>query len=230
MKYILAVICVVILATLACQLDGASYPTATVRAPPAVAATISQLALPTATMEVKGVLPAPLYFISAGDNQVWRLERDGVTLKQITFENSAVIDFDVSRVDSALAYVSDNKLIRTGADGRDWNVLVDGAVLAQDDWEGHITGDVSSPRWSSDGMRIAYGMNGANLIPVMGGEAQILQASDPVPDLNAGITPGPVRFYRSDTWSPDGTRCCWVFHFLWKVVDWRLRTWLMDHW
>lgn len=213
MKYILTVICLVILASLACQLGGASYPTATVIAPPAVASFIGQPALPTATMEAKGVLPAPLYFISAGDNQVWRLERDGVTLKQITFENSVVIDFDISRVDSALAYVSDNKLIRTGADGRDRTVLVNGPALAQDDWEGHITGGISSPRWSPDGTHIAYGMNGANLIPATSGEAQILQPSDPIPDLNAGLVPGPVRFYRPDTWSLDGTRLLLNFFY-----------------
>ncbi|MCJ7532093.1 MAG: hypothetical protein MUO64_13830 [Anaerolineales bacterium] len=68
MKSILTVICLVILASLACQLGGTSYPTATVIAPPAVASFIGQPALPSATMEVKGVLPAPLYFISAGDN------------------------------------------------------------------------------------------------------------------------------------------------------------------
>ena len=213
MKYILTAICLVILASLACQLGGASYSTATVIAPPAVASFIGQPALPTATMEAKGVLPAPLYFISAGDNQVWRLERDGVTLKQITFENSVVIDFDISRVDSALAYVSDNKLIRSSADGRDRTVLVNGPALAQDDWEGHITGGISSPRWSPDGTHIAYGMNGANLIPATSGEAQILQPSDPIPDLNGDVVPGPVRFYRPDTWSLDGTRLLLSFSY-----------------
>ena len=213
MKYILTAICLVLLASLACQLGGVSYPTATVIAPPAVASFIGQPALPTATMEAKGVLPAPLYFISAGDNQVWRLERDGVTLKQITFENSAVIDFDISRVDSALAYVSDNKLIRSSADGRDRTVLVNGPALAQDDWEGHITGGISSPRWSPDGTHIAYGMNGANLIPATSGEAQILQPSDPIPDLNGDVVPGPVRFYRPDTWSLDGTRLLLSFSY-----------------
>ncbi|MFQ5340361.1 MAG: hypothetical protein ACE5F6_02315 [Anaerolineae bacterium] len=69
-------------------------------------------------------LPAPLYFLAGG--QIHRLERDGVTLTQITDEPEPVIDFDVSLANGMVVYVSGNNLIRADAYGGDPVVLVAG--------------------------------------------------------------------------------------------------------
>src|SRR5262245_45707106 len=53
-----------------------------------------------------GVLPHSLYFINndaAGIAQVFRLETDGRTESQITFEPTAVSFYDVSQVDGSVA-------------------------------------------------------------------------------------------------------------------------------
>ena len=90
-----------------------------------VAATLQALT-PTAsagespTSEPDGLLPHSLYFInndSAGIAQVYRLEADGKTLRQITFEPSAVGAYDVSAVNGRVAYVANNQLLLIDANG-----------------------------------------------------------------------------------------------------------------
>ena len=54
-----------------------------------------------------GLLPHSLYFLG-NDNQavsqIYRMERDGVTKTQLTFEPTNVWDYDVSAADGSLAY------------------------------------------------------------------------------------------------------------------------------
>ena len=61
-------------------------------------------------------LPAPVYLLREG--QIWRLERDGTTQRQITHEPAPVNSFDVSPADDVLVYVSGNALIYADADGK----------------------------------------------------------------------------------------------------------------
>src|SRR5690242_1232116 len=64
------------------------------------------------------LLPYSMYYLnndSAGLLQVYRLERDGVTVKQVTFEPAAVEDYDVSRQNGSIAYVSNNQLLWVNA-------------------------------------------------------------------------------------------------------------------
>ena len=79
-------------------------------------------------------LPAPLYFIlpsggvDALVNQIWRMERDGFALTQISNEEHGVGDrFDVA-ADGRLAYVSNNSLIITDASGGNRKVIIAGAA------------------------------------------------------------------------------------------------------
>src|SRR4026208_2613994 len=74
-----------------------------------------------------GLLPHILYFTNnddAGIAQVFRLEMDGTTVTQLTFETSAVDSYDVSQVDGSVAYVAGNQLLLIDADGSDRRVLL----------------------------------------------------------------------------------------------------------
>src|SRR5574341_2439068 len=66
---------------------------------------------------------------SAGLTQVFRLERDGTTQRQITSEPVNVDDYDVSPVDGSIAYVANNQLLLVNADGSGRRTLVDGGPL-----------------------------------------------------------------------------------------------------
>ncbi|MCG8349809.1 MAG: lipoprotein [Chloroflexales bacterium] len=132
-------------------------PTTATSPEPAASATPLASNQPTATalatMPTRSqVLPAPLYFIDAG--QVQRLEVDAQTITQITNEvpasryQAAVTALDVSPVDGSLAYVVEQ---------------IDGSVLVQTDLQGqsrHVlfslpNGAISHPRWSPHGSEIA---------------------------------------------------------------------------
>jgi Tol biopolymer transport system component len=159
------------------------------------------------------VLPAPLYFIRHND-QIWRMETDATTLTQITHEEAPVTNFDVSPVDGALVYVSDNDLIRTDAFAEDRTVLVDGLDMPSpenaDTGEGYLqklNGEIRSPRWSPDAEQIAFAMGGIHVVSSQGGETQLLLPNslsevegDPMIAFLGSIS------YLPEAWSPDGSR------------------------
>jgi Tol biopolymer transport system component len=116
-----------------------------------------------------------------------------------------VTDFDVSAADSSLAYVSGNALITTDGLGHNRSVLVQGLPLASERDESYYTTEVTKPRWSPDGSRIAYGMNGINLIDATGGTPTALLPNDPIPGPNDPITQT-ANLYWPYNWSPDGAR------------------------
>jgi hypothetical protein len=67
-----------------------------------------------------GLLPHSLYFLNndgKGIVQVFRLDADGKTLHQITFEPANVDVYDVSTKDGSVAYVSGNKLLMVDVHG-----------------------------------------------------------------------------------------------------------------
>ncbi|MCC7358996.1 MAG: PD40 domain-containing protein [Anaerolineales bacterium] len=165
---------------------------------------------PTATVALAAdVLPRAVYFLAAADGQVWRLAADGRTLTQITHERAAISEFDLSPVDGALAYVTENTLIRADAEGGRRTVLLTGPALTGAEGEG-ITSVIHQPLWSPDGQTLAFGLNGVNLMPAAGGAPQMIQASDAIPQTRAE-----ARFYRPYAWSPDGLR------LVMAVSDWQ---------
>ena len=152
-----------------------------------------------------GVLPAPLYYLdtSSPTQQIWRIETDGTTRTQITQEAAGVNDFDVSASDGSLAYVSGNALITTDGLGGNRSVLVQGPTLSPERDESYYTTEVTRPRWSPDGSRIAYGLNGINLIDAANGTSTALLPNDPIPGPNDPMTQ-PTNLYWPSQWSPDG--------------------------
>lgn len=181
----------------------APAPTSSAPAPTAASGTIAPTALG---------LPTALYLLQ--DGQIVRLEADGTTLTPVTRESAPrpgqppVVSFDLARGDGSLVYlVSDvdrDRLMR--ADARGENAAV---VFAEPGVQ------LSSPRWSPDGTRIALRLSrdpatpgtlagGTYLLPVAGGAPQLIQADDPVD--NAANPSPELRAYAPLAWSPDGTR------------------------
>ncbi len=118
----------------------------------------------------EGLLPHTLYFLNndnTGFLQVYRLETDGATLRQVTFEPSNVETYDVSPTDGSVAYTSNNQLLLVNADGSGRRMLVDGGSLSSDD--SYITSHVSGVAWAPDGRTIAFGYGGLNFYAVDSG-------------------------------------------------------------
>lgn len=156
--------------------------------------------LPTST---PNLLPRSLFFLNAdssGLTQVYRLESDGTTVNQITFEPSPVNKFDVSPTDGSLAYVSNNQLLLADASGGGRRVLVDGGAV---DDNNRFTNSVGSPVWSPDGKTIAFSRGGLNFYTLSTGEInKVLENQID----NSGGFPIVREYYSPVSYSPDGSR------------------------
>jgi hypothetical protein len=188
------------------QQPAATTPAPTEPADPPATPT-EAAAAPTVTEPAPaGILPAPVYFISAADGQLWRIERDGASLTQITHEAERVTHYDVSPVDGSLVYVSDNSLILADADGGNRNPVFGGARDYPEDQR--INNEIIYPRWSPDGRRISFGYGGIQILdlddPMLA--PHVLIPSDPVPNMNDGRPPSLVYFYRQAIWSPEADK------------------------
>ena len=168
------------------------------------ALTASAPAPATATLppEVSSLLPHSMYFLnndSTGLVQVYRLEKDGKTVAQVTFEPAKVDNYDVSSADGSVAYISNNQIFTVNADGSNRSMIVDGGPTDPNDaFVNHIT----VPLWSPDGQTIAYGYRGINLYSIVGGQStQVLE--DKLKTDN-GVTLGEVNIPIS--YSPDGSK------------------------
>ncbi len=159
--------------------------------------------LPTATPEPTipptptpaPLLPAPLYFLSNA-GQVVRLEVDGQTQSLATDAPAPVTDFDVARITGAIAYVSDNDLYLIAAPGQEPRLLLAGP----DQPTSYLgTPRIAFLRFSPQGGRLAYGLEGVQIIDVASDQVRVIQADDP-PDAPGAGTYYPIA------WAPDGAR------------------------
>ena len=146
-------------------------------------------------------LPHSLYFLgrdSQSLTQLYRMDRDGKTVTQLTFEPVNVTDYDVSMVDGSLAYVASNQLLLANADGSNRHVLIDGGTGP--DLRGSY-----GPVFSPDGGTLAYAHNGLNLYSVSTGVSNLViedQYGDPLPEGQRL----PIEIYMPERYSPDGTK------------------------
>jgi hypothetical protein len=156
------------------------------------------------------LLPAPLLFLRGG--QLWQLERDGATLRQLTREILPIREFDVGRGDGALAYLLGD------ADGGAPATLVYVSPAGTQRIE-LATGPLSRPRIEPAGERIAFQLyepiqsfeigkegsaTGVWVVPKLGGRPSVLQPSEPISDQNN--PPDDARQYFPIDWSPDGSQ------------------------
>lgn len=150
------------------------------------------------------VLPRTLYYLAndnAGLPQVFRMEKDGKTVRQITFETAGVRDFDPSPVDGSVAYVSNNQLLLINADGSNRRVLVDGG---SQDVNNPFLNAVSSPVFSPNGKTIAYGYKGLNFYALDSGVSNLV-IENLIEDTGNGFQ-FPRELYSPDKYSPDGSK------------------------
>ena|SRR5688572_13039090 len=147
------------------------------------------------------LLPHSLYYLgrdSQSISQIYRMQRDGKTVTQLTFEPLNVTDYDVSIMDGSLAYVASNQLLLANADGSNRRVLVDGGT-------GPDLRGFYGPVFSPDGGTLAYADKGVNLYSVSTGVSKLVienQYGDPLP---SGAL-FPLEIYTPERYSPDGTK------------------------
>jgi len=146
------------------------------------------------------LLPHSLYFLgrdSQALTQVYRMERDGKEVTQLTFEPFNVTDYDVSLADGSIAYVASNQLLLANADSSNRRVLVDGG--SSPDLRGFY-----SPVFSPDGGTLAYAHGGVNLYSVSTGASNLV-IEDQLEDAGNGQSI-PIETYAPENYSPDGTK------------------------
>lgn len=197
-------------------------PTAT--SEPAAPTATAAPADPTATPEAAptappvpldtGVLPAPVYYLSSGNQQVYRLARDGVTTTQISSEPVAVTAYDVNPAANLLAYIADNDVYLLDLAGGTRTLKFDGPTLTDDD-PNRFLNSVSSVALSPDGGTLAFTFQGVQTVPTAGDAAPtMVLPSDPAPDFSDPdfvFPEGPIRFHYGVDWSPTGGH--WLVSF-----------------
>lgn len=151
-----------------------------------------------------GLLPHSFYYLGtdpAGLTQVFRIEKDGRSVKQVTSEPVNVEDYGVSREDGSVAYVVNNQLILVNQDGTDRRLLVDGGTV---DINNPFINKISNPVFSPDGETLAYAHQGLNFYALSSGVHNRVM-EDNIDDMGNGLLI-PRELYQPEKYSPDGSR------------------------
>lgn len=201
---------VLAIALMACALPfGSGAPTASPDAVSTVVALTLQALTPTsdgagAPEPAAGLLPHSLYYLGtdgAGLTQVFRIERDGTTRSQVTFETVNVLTFGVSPVDGSVAYVIENQLLIVNADGSGRRVLVEGEAI---DVNNPFVNRISNPVFSPNGQTLAYSHRGLNLYALSTGVNDLV-IENQIDDIGSGLL-FPKELYVPEKYSPDGSK------------------------
>jgi hypothetical protein len=150
------------------------------------------------------LLPRTFYYLgtdSAGLIQVFRIERDGVTQRQLTSEPVTVNDYDISPIDGSVAYVANNQLLLVNADGSNRRMLVDGGPV---DPNNPFISTIGSPVFSPDGQTLAYGYQGLRLYSFATSDSELILENQ-IDDVGGGLFV-PRELYEPERYSPDGTK------------------------
>ncbi len=152
---------------------------------------------------VSTLLPHSLYYLNTGSGgtiQIFRMEKDGKTVHQVTSEPTEVGPYDVSPVDGRVAYVANNQLIVINPDGSTRSVLVDGGAIDPND---PIVNSLGNPVWSRDGHTIAYAHHGLSFYSLDTG-ASTLVLENKFQDVSGLKIANEI--YSPNAYSPDGKK------------------------
>ncbi|MCE7859535.1 MAG: hypothetical protein DYG86_07080 [Chloroflexi bacterium CFX2] len=150
------------------------------------------------------LLPRSMYYLAndaAQILQVFRLEKDGRTVTQLTFEPSKVTDFDVSIADGSVVFTSNNQMFLIDADGSDRRMIFDGGAV---DENNPFLTRINSPVYSPNGGTIAFGHKGLNFYSVASGQTNRV-LDDSLDDVGGGLVI-PRELYWPEMYSSDGNR------------------------
>ena len=148
------------------------------------------------------LLPHSLYYQAAdgtGLTQIFRMEKDGTTVKQVTSEPVNVGNYGVSPVDGSVAYVVNNHLTLVNADGTGRRLLVDGGAVDESSLN-----NITNPVFSLDGQMLAYGYQGLNFYSLSSGVSERV-VENKIDDMGNGVLL-PAELYRPEKYSPDGSK------------------------
>lgn len=191
---------------------GGTQPSSSDQVATVVAMTLQALTPETTTGQTPepeapadSLLPNSFYYLgidNAGLTQVFRIERDGQTQKQLTFEPESVKDYDVSLADGSVAYVVNNQLLLVNADGSDRRLVVDGGTV---DENNPFLSIINSPVFSPDGQTLAYGYKGLNLYNISTGISNLV-IENQIGDSVGNDLLFPQELYWPERYSPDGSK------------------------
>ncbi|HNK63362.1 MAG TPA: hypothetical protein PLE14_04885 [Anaerolineales bacterium] len=177
-----------------------------------VAATLSALtaspdsappATPGTVNPPSGLLPHSMYYLAndgAQITQIFRLEKDGKTATQLTFESASVEDYDVSPIDGSIAYITSGQLLLAGPDGNNRRMVLD--ANPQDAVNPFLT-RIVSPVFSPNGQTLAFGYKGLNFFSLANGQSNRVLEDD-VDTSNS--FPFPRELYWPEMYSADGSK------------------------
>lgn len=142
--------------------------------------------------EGSNILPSSIYYLSGeeGSQQIWRMEKDGLSRVQLTDEPAGIERFEINPVNNQLAYISNYQLILFDPSSSTRTVLVSGD-------ENNAPHD---PAFSPDGANLAYGLGGIHIYDLSYGQDQLILAD------NDTMDPSVRRIYSPHLWSPDGSK------------------------